>query len=216
MSFTAGAAIDEARDLHVSFDPERTPNRTLMRQLNRYIRELYMKAVKMNSTLFAANEEVVLSTFDHDAGHELPAFVYVKGGTITLTGSVLPTEPFHVVPWANRYMPNMLGAGYIDGGYLFLCGVAADWTGTEKIDVNYVPEPTLPDSEDDTVPLPDGAKPVVVAHLAWFMARRQGSYEGVRINVAEFRTEWEASELAFLEELTLRSRGEDSYIREEW
>jgi hypothetical protein len=48
------------------------------------------------------------------------------------------------------------------------------------------------------------------------MARRQGSYEGVRIDTAEFAADWKSAEEEWLIEIAQHSRGEATYVRAEW
>jgi len=216
MPFTVEETIEEARDQHPSFDPQRTPDRILFRQLNRYVRQLYYRAVERDSTLYSTVQNIPLPLADFDAGYTLPAFAYYQGGTVHTTGSWKRDEPFNIVPWANRYAPNMHSAGYIVEGVLYLCGDAEDWTSAESIDFHYAPEPTLPTDITDDVPLPDGAKWACVSHLAWFMARRQGMYEGERIDTAEFAADWQSAQEEWLIEIAQHSRGEATYVREEW
>jgi len=216
MAFTVEETILEARDQHPSFDPQRTPDGVCQRQLNRYLRQLYYRAIERDSNLYSTVEEITLPLADFDAGHALPAFVYYQGGTLNTTGTYRRPEPFNIVPWANRFMPNVHSAGYILEGTLYLCGDAEDWTGATSIDFYYAPELTLPAAMADPVPLADGAKWPCVNHLAWQMARRQGSYEGVKINTAEFAADWKSAEEEWLIEIAQHSRGEATYVRAEW
>lgn len=217
MPFTAEQVIEEAREQHPSFDPERTPVQACFRQLNRYIRQLAFRTVEKDSS--ALPETVVEISFplvDFDAGETLDAMVYRQGGTLTMAGANDRKEPFNLVPWRNRFMPNMQSAGFIHGGVLYFCGAAADWLGVEKVELHIVPEPTLPTALTDEVPLPEAAFLPCVEHLAWYMARRQGSYEGVRLDVRQFKQDWKETEHEYLVEIAQHSRGEAVYVREEW
>jgi len=216
MAFTAQQAMDGARDQHPSFDPRRTTDATLLRQLNRYVRQLYYRAVERNSTLFSTTLNIPLPLTDFDVGQALPDFVYYQGGTLHTTGNYARSEPFNIVPWANRYMPNMHSAGFIVENTLYLCGDAADWTGAESIDFNYAPEPTLPAAAANDVPLPDGAEWACSCHLAWFMARRQGQYEGQPVPTQQFGEDWKSAEEEWLIEIAQHSRAEATYVRAEW
>lgn len=216
MAFTSAEVIEGARSQHPSFDPRRSTDLMCFRQLNRYIRQLYYRAVERDSTLFSTVEEISLPLVDFDAGYALPAFVYYQGGTLFLAGSYERDEEFHIVPWANRFMPNVYSAGYIVEGTLYLCGDAEDWVNVDHIDFNYVPEPTLPADLPDAVPLPDGALWACTGHLAWWMARRQGFYEGQPVPTAEFAADWKSAEEEWLIEIAQHSRGEATYVREVW
>ncbi len=158
MAFTVADVIEEARDQHPSFEPLRTPDQTCFRQLNRYIRQLYYRAIERDSSLYSTTEEITLPLADFDAGYALPAFVYYQGGTLILAGGIQRDEQFNIVPWANRFSPNVYNAGYILEGVLYLLGDAKDWSNVESINFNYAPEPTLPADEAADVPLPDGAQ----------------------------------------------------------
>lgn len=216
MAFTVADTIEGAREQHPAFDERRTTDSTCLRQLNRYIRQLYYRAVERDSTLYSTTEAITLPLADFAAGYTLPAFRYYQGGTLTLTGSWAKKEPLAIVPWANRFAPNMHNAGYIVEGVLYLCGDAEDWTSVEQIDFQYTPEVLLPTDLGDNVPLPDGAQWACVGHLAWWMARRQGMYEGEKINTAEFAADWQSAEEEWLIEIAQHSRGEATYVREEW
>jgi hypothetical protein len=48
------------------------------------------------------------------------------------------------------------------------------------------------------------------------MARRQGVYEGVPVPIAEFGADWKSAEEEWLIEIAQHSRGEATYVREEW
>ena len=87
MAFTAGNTIDEARDQPPSFDPQRSPNKAAMRQLNRYVRQLaFLTVEKDSSTLAVTTEEITFPLVDFAAGYALPAYVYIRGGSLTAAG----------------------------------------------------------------------------------------------------------------------------------
>jgi hypothetical protein len=217
MAFTAQDVIEEARDQHPSFDPRRTTDRSLLRQLSRYVRQLtFLTVEKDSSALPQTVTQVLFPLADFAAGETIPAYVYAQGGTLTMAGVNDRSEPFNLVPWRNRYMPNMQSAGFIHGGVLYFCGDAADWVGVEKVELHLVVEPTPFTALSDTVPLPDGAKWPCVEHLAYWMARRQGAYEGMKIDVRQFKQDWKESESEYLVEIAQHSRGEATYVREEW
>ena len=216
MAFTVAETIEEARDQHPSFDPMRTTDQTLFRQLNRYIRQLYYRAVERDSTLYSTVETITLPLADFAAGYTLPAFRYFQGGSLTTGGSWRREEVFNVVPWANRFTPGVHSAGYIVQGVLYLCGEAEDWANSEEIRFQYTPEVVVPTALTDNVPLPDAAMWACVGHLAWFMARRQGVYEGQPVPIGEFAKDWKSAEEEWLIEIAQHSRGEATYVREEW
>jgi hypothetical protein len=161
-------------------------------------------------------EEITFPLATFEDGHTLPAYVYMQGGTLWVQGGHDRAEPFNIVPYRNRFMPNMHSAGYIHGGVLYFCGDAGDWVQVEKVEISYVPEPTLPTAMTDNVPLPDGAFWPCVEHIAWWMARRQGVYEGVRLDLLQFKADWKQAEREYLVEIAQHARGEANYVREEW
>ena len=216
MAFTVAQVIEDARDQHESFDAQRTTDLQLLRQLNRYVRQLYYRAIERNSTLYSTALDIELPLADFDAGSVLPEMAYYQGGTVHLTGAFFRHEPFNLVPWANRFTPNMHNAGFILEGVLYLCGDAQDWTSVDKIVFQYAPEPTALADYVDEVPLSDGSKWACVTHLAWFMARRQGVYEGQPLNVRQFGEDWKSAEEEWLIEIAQHSRSEATYVRAEW
>ena len=86
----------------------------------------------------------------------------------------------------------------------------------EKVDLDIMAEPVLPVALADTVPLPDGALWPCVEHLAYWMARRQGVYEGMKLDVRQFKQDWKEAEREYLVEIAQHRRGEATYVREEW
>jgi len=217
MSYTVTDVIGEARDQHPSFDPNRSTDKAALKQLSRYVRQLTFLTVEKDSS--ALPETVTVVTFplvDFDAGQALSPYIYAQGGTLTMAGANDKTEPFNLVPWRNRYMPNMHSAGFIHGGTLYFCGGEADWVGVEKVDLHLVLEPVRLAALDDIVALPDGSMWPCVEHLAWWMARRQGAYEGVKLDVRQFKQDWKEAEREYLVEIAQHARGEATYVREEW
>ncbi len=217
MAFTPQDVIREARDQHPSFDPQRSTDVAAFRQLNRYLRQLTFLTIEKDSSGLASTvEEVTFPLTTFEDGHALPPYVYVQGGNLYTLGANDKREAFNIVPWRNRFMPNMHSAGFIHGGVLFFCGDAADWVSVEKVELHLLVEPTLPTALTDAVPLSDGAKWPCVENLAFWMARRQGHYEGVRIDVQQFKQDWKEAEREYLVEIAQHSRGEATYVREEW
>lgn len=215
MAFTAQDVITEVRDQHPALDPERTPDTVLVRQIARYTRELYQRAVERDSTVFVDTTTIDLPLATFEDGTTLPSYVQLTGADIILDPSGAH-EPLHLVPFRNRFTPGSYSAAYLLAGKLYLCGNESDWSGVDSIQLAYVPEPTLPVLLTDPVPLPDAAKRVLVDNAAWWTARRSPTYEGAPMDVGGFYTIWKESEREFLIEIGHHSRAESVYVREEW
>lgn len=215
MAFTVLDVIEQARDQHPSHDPERTPESSLIRELNRYVRGLYMRVLERDSSRFTTVETIAWPLADFGVGHTMPAYVYIQGGIISFADSTELAE-LRIVPYRNRYTPGVPLAAYMHGGILYFCGREDDWQGTSQVAVSYAPEPTPLTARTDTVSLPESGILPCVRWLSYYMARRSASYEQAPVPMQTFLTEWREAEEEFLVEMAHHNRVESSYIREVW
>lgn len=214
MAFTVSDVIEEFRDQHSAFSEEQTPDTVALRHIRSYTRELYARLVEKDSSLFADRQQVAMPLADFEAGIQLPDSVQLLGGTIIdNTGD---TEPLHLVPWRNRQQPGVYSCAFRLGGALYLCGSAEAWTGTARIDLYYVAEPTLPALLTDDVPLPDAAKRAVVYNLAAWSARRLTQPSETGPDVRGLEVKYREAEHELMVEVAQHSRSESTYVREEW
>ena len=213
--FTAANVIEGAREQHPAFDEYRTPQSVLFRQLNRYTRELYVRAVEKHSYLTVTTLTVPLPLADFEDGIDLPAgYVRVIGGEIEHESG--RRADLNLVTARNRNSHNWPYPVYISGDVLYLTGASNDWNGLVNVLIDYNPAPVLPALITDAVPLPDSAERVLTDHLAFWMCRRQGSYEGMVLPTNDYHGYWKQSEKEFLVELAQHSRPQQNTVREAW
>ena len=214
MAFTVADVLLEFRDQHSAFSPELTPDTVAIRQLARYVRTLHARLVEKDSSLYAARLQTDLPLVDFEAGITLPDAVQILGGTLILEGD--DTEPFHIVPWRNRQMPNVYSSGFRLGGAMYLCGNADAWDTVTRLDLYYVAEPVLPAALDDEIPLPDAAKAACIYNLAAWSARRLSQPAETGPDIRGLDQTFRDRERELMVEVAQHSRSESSYVREEW
>ena len=216
MAFTAADVIQEFRDQHSVFSPEQTPDIVAIRHLARYTRELHARLVEKDSSLYATRQQVSMPLADFEAGIPLPDSVQLLGGTIIWIRPQDTTEPLQIVPWRNRQTPNVYSSAFRLGGALYLCGSASSWENAARIDLYYVPEPVLPATYTDAVPLPDAAKTACIYNLAAWAARRITQPSETGPDVRGLERTYREVENELMVEVAQHSRSESSYVREEW
>jgi len=215
MAYTVEDVITNARDQHAAFDPERTPDTILLRELNRYVRRLVFLISERDSSRFADETNVTLPLSVHDDGVTLPAFVIWQGASLNCSQLDAQTE-LKIVPYRKRHEPGVAYPAYIHGGVLYLIGNEEDWSQFDSLDYSLVPEPTPLAALGDTVVLPESALEVCSGRLAFYMARRTPVYENAPMPYREFGEWWKESEADFLVEMATHNRTEENYIREVW
>lgn len=214
--FTAQELIDESREQHPSFDPDRTPEKVLFNQINRYTRELYARVVEKNDQLYTDVHSEPMPLADFDAGFALPADYMKLLGAEVIDDCDLKHR-MRFVSHRNRWSPGVHTPAYILGSTVHLVGYEGDWLRAASIELFYIPEPTLAVAYDDNVNLPEAARTVMVANLAYWMGRRQSAgYEGAPVPVADFYQYWRDLEVEFLIEIAQHTRTEEAYIQEVW
>lgn len=173
MSFTVEDVIEAAREVHPAFDERQTPDRTLLRALNRKYRTLFQLTFDIEPTLVASTETITISGFDFSNGHPIPAYERIIGGDMKISGEADPRRhDFELVPWGQRHRASVDRGGYILEETLYLQGTENDWDDVEKIELLYIPELTELSAESDQPNLPDRAQSPLELHGAMFMARR--------------------------------------------
>lgn len=215
MAFTVADVIENARDQHPAFDPERTPDTVLMRELNRYARTLLFLLLERDSSHYTTETNVPLPLADHDAGITLPAHVLFQGATLNCSNLDATTE-LKIIPFRKRHEPGVPYPGYIHGGTLYLVGNAEDFSQFDSLDYWLVPDPTALTLLTQTIELPDDAQEALAHRLCFFMARRTPIYEQAPMPVREFQAWWKEAEDEFLVEIATHNRTEANYIREVW
>jgi len=212
--FIAASVMDGAREQHPAFDEHRTPESVLFRQVNRYTRELYVRAVEKHSYLYVTTLTVDLPLADFEDGIDLPAHIQVIGGEVEVQNGI--RSDLSLVSARQRNAPGWSYPVYISNDVLYLVGSSNDWNGILKVLIDYNPAPVLPTDKSGPVPLPDSAERVLIDQAAFWMARRQGTYEDVVIPVRDFHGYWKVSEKEFLIELAQHSRSQMNTVREVW
>ena len=208
-SLNAGDIINQARDIHVSFEPRSHPNAVLLRELSRYQRELTTKIAEVNPALVAIPISVTLPLTDFDAGIELPSHVYILPGVaVCLRTNPAIREPIEMVNLTMRSDPETPDITvFVRGNHLFLSGRAQSWQTFTAIQFQIVLIPKRLQTLDDPLLLPDYAEEVLAGMLARFMAIRTG----VASPVVQLAAEAEAR---FMESVASQRRSETYVTRD--
>lgn len=211
MSITAQQVITAARDQHMAFSDERTPNAVLLRQLEGYKKRLFQKITNVNpSVLQVASTDVVVDilTFDFDNGQDLGAHLYILPD-----GEVEPQNEidvgdrakFWLISQLTRLNSRPLLSGWMRGNRLFLQGNIQDWSGFLFLHLSVIPIPTGPTAlDDDFDPMPDSGAETLENYCAHVMAKR-GHLDATLppLNPGEFRADWATAESELLMEFGL-------------
>lgn len=218
MTLVAGTLIDEARDMHVSFDARHHPPKALLRELDRY-------QVDLLSRLLQINEDYLSSTLST----LLPLAVFADG--IGISADHIPTRAeaidthgdahdLTLLPWAYRQDPAPRIAGYVNSSRLYLRGEAAGWTHFTRIDLFLQPRPTALTAFTGTgsaLTIRDGARDALVTRVARFMAFRGHTEVGTPSpNTREFDALWREAEARVVQEVANMRSGETFSVREVW
>lgn len=202
MPLVAGTVIDEARDLHPSFDTQTHPDKICLRFLSRWQAEVLGRALIVYPTLFDDAVTVVpLPLASFDAGYTLTEPLALSD-VVVLIGSY--EYPVTLIPYESRFDPQPLYAGWVINRTLYLSGEESKWTGATELRLRYTTQPADLTALADTLVIPDAAKTAAVTAIAAFMAGRGISRtEGVEANAKYFQTQAEQAEAKWLESLWL-------------
>lgn len=215
MPFTVMDAIRSARDQHPVFEPERTPDMVLIREMNRYVRQLLFRIHERDSSRTTTSVTVPLPLADFEAGVALPDYIIFQGATLQCSELSAETQ-LRIIPFRKRHEPGVPYPGFIHDGVLYLIGNEEDWSQFDSFTYWYVPEPAELATYTDVLPVPEAAFPVIVDRLCFFMTRRSPVFENERVPMDEFKQQWRESESEFLIEMATHNRTESNYIREVW
>lgn len=214
---TVGEVIDEARDGHESYTERNVPDKVVRRRLNRYQRELYAAIVDADKQWIASDQTIDLDTYDFADGYSPdPAMMRPLGGEVHFENESR-THRLKWVPYKNRKNPTVPWPAYYRNGTVYLCGIEEDWRAVTQVVLHLVAQPTTLSANSDTIDLPDGAIPTMVARAELEMAKRAPiSAEGERAPVETAMSLFERAESRFLTEMQEKDRVEETYVREEW
>lgn len=187
----AAEVIEEARDHHGSFDPQRIPPKVALRALSRLSRRLAEKVVALSEDALAVPHEIDRSTLldavENRTGITLPPHLLVLNELYTWRSDRNGLEPVEMVAYSVRYQAGVecFPAVALQGGLLYpvnlldapraCLGTLHGWENYQGIKLDLVPLPAELVALTDTVGLPDAAKDALVLNLAVFMAGRSGA-----------------------------------------
>jgi hypothetical protein len=172
-SLTPGQIIQEARDVHPSFNPRMHPNGTLLRLLSSYQRAIFAKIAQSNPALCASNLFITLPLADFSAGIKLPSFTYMLPHPTLLTTGNNVREPIDLVNatfQADFEQPRKFA--YLQGGNLFLGRRAENYNAYDQLRLQMVLTPRDLVSLSEPLMLPDYGMDTYVGHLVGKMAMR--------------------------------------------
>lgn len=219
MALVSGSLVDEARDLHPSFDRRNNPDKLILRELERYERELIEKVV-------AVNEDYLRTTIEETLPPPTPNFPAWATGLSLPDHLVLHDAEYqigtdwyrmHIRPMAVEHDPGPMRTAYVAGRTAWLRGVEADWNGVSAVRFHYTAAPSgLPDL-NTALTIGDSARTVLVNRLAFTMAKRAVTVPNASPpNVAEFRIDWQQAEEAYIVGAGGIRAGHTSQVREVW
>lgn len=187
----ADEVINEARDHHGSFDPQRTPPRVALRALSRLARRLAEKVTAMSEDALAEPIEIdrdtLLAAVVGRTGIALPAHLLVVGDLYTWRSDRAGLEEVEMVDYSGRFQKGLeqFPAVVLKGGMLYPVNLQDaplaclttrhGWEDYQGIKLDLVPLPADMETLEDAVGLPDLAKDSLVLSLALFMAGRSGA-----------------------------------------
>lgn len=213
MPLLAGDVINDARDLHPTFDDNTHPDAVMVRALNRGQQEIYNDALTRYPSFQATIQEVELPLDDFDAGVALEVPIFVADVTRT---SQNEESPLDIIPYDHRFDGNQpYFRCWIMSGTLYLAGPASLWSDVTKLTIRYSAEcPDLVDLES-TLVLPDSARSALVAYCAQVMAARGTQRTDVQpASVSYFGGMADRSKELFLTNLWLLRSANVRFIRD--
>jgi len=213
MPLIAGTIIDEARDMHPSFDIQTHPNKVCLRALSRW-QESFLKRclIAYPELMDDGVAEVTLPLVSFEAGAALAQVVSVQDVVVVIGEAEYPLT---LLAYAARFDPQPLYAGWIINSTLYLQGKASDWAGASKLRLRYMVNPTALALPTDELILPEAARTAAVHAVAGFLAGRQISRtKGMLADPNYFRTIQQEAEEAYLESLWLVDSATTHTIRD--
>lgn len=187
----AAEVVEEARDHHGSFDPQRIPPRVALRALSRLTRRMAEKVTALSEDALAEPQEIdrdtLLAAVVGRTGIALQAHLLVVGDLYTWRSDRAGLEVVEMVDYSGRFQKGLeqFPAVVLKGRLLYpinlqdapLAGFSSrhGWEDYQGIKLDLVPLPADLGALGDTVGLPDTAKDALVLNLALFMAGRSGA-----------------------------------------
>ncbi len=214
-SLVASDLIRSARDEARDFDDRHHPDPVLVRHLSRYQRRLVSRVVQLNPAAMTTFQTTSLPLADFDAGVTVPDFkrpAQIELEASPGSGTRVPKYESNLVPWEERFRFHL--AAYVRGSTLYLTGQAQDWVGFNTLRFYYVAEVDVLTDGDSVLVLPNAAEPVLVAYLAYVMAKRGSGEEAGRPDPKTFRADWRETEEEFLDEMARQSQSELGVIHD--
>lgn len=153
---------------------------------------------------------------DVTAGVPLPPHSGIGSqGTVFFVDGAEPL-PLPIVNAAQRYQHGTRYAACLDGDTLLLCGVPADWEGVRNIEVPYTPVPPDVASLNDFLLFPDATEPLLVAHLAAFIASRMMGRGITEADLTRLEAAATRAEESYFATLLDVGRARKRVVREVW
>ena len=205
------SVIDQARDLNPLFTPEIHPKRTLRRELSRYQRQLLAKLLLSRKQDLFVLETISFPLATFEDGHTIASeLLHVHGGDVWYDSDGNVKAELSIVPWEHRFGSMPWPAATWDGQVIYFLGVETDWSTVSQIVLRISTTPAAIDDPTVASSLPDYAEEVVVARLAYFMAKRTPE----KVDVSIYRVDARDAEADFLRAASAKNRVVKSRVRE--
>lgn len=223
---TGASVIRGVRDLGPAFDDRYTPKAVLLRALARYQDQLFGKLVDLRLDALRQTQSITISTYNFasDSGTTLTAALHYQGGSVIFSDSSRRREPLDLVPYHHRrHFDVYRWPAYIFGGNaavpgprIQLLGTAANWSGVDRIEVDYFPKvQTPPSGMNSAFELPDDHLDVLVAYGALVCARRAKRL-GLEVDTKDYEQELVVAEELYISRITGRNRARVGTASEMW
>lgn len=213
MTISVETIIENARDRHRSFDPRQHPDRSLLRSLSAYQRELVGKALQRYEGLWTDEQTITLPLASFAAGEALTTPFAIEGLSYVINDVA---REMVLVPLAHKDDPKPRWSGWVKNRRLFLRGVETDWSSVDSIVVTYSGTVAPLTAVTDLIELPDEAQLPMSLYLCHVMANRGSEAQSVEgPGAGSFDGEWQMCEEQFLKNLNLLDRAESFFWREE-
>jgi hypothetical protein len=182
--------IDEARDYHIAFDPQRIQDRILLRVLSRAERAIYQlvnqEADEVLSVWYLFDAAEIAAALANDAPIPLPENLLVGSGYVHVTNTdqkypltILASFQQHnpARPWRPTVWIDYQGMWLVD--LRRFGGTETGWENYDEIVAEIVQAPPQLTAPTDVLTLPDITRNALVDVMVAFMAGRTSVNVGI-------------------------------------
>lgn len=214
---TVEEAIRDARDEHPAFSRQWTPEGPLLRFLNRWQEGMRERLAQKKSDRLIGTHSISFPLAGFEAGASIVANVHVTGGTVKFDAASRDDEDLVIVPFRERLEEYKYRWGaYIEGNTFKPLGREEDWDEVDEVELVVFPVATELTGRTSSIDLPGHPRPVIVAAVAHFLAKRAPADADPPVDRAEFREDRRVAEERYIDAEAGRLRAYVGKVREVW